>query len=307
MTPAENPTPPRVHDAGAVVAFYLAGQVQVLRQQENRVLRDAPDSVHKMRVGTRRLRSVLASYGRLLQPDRITPLREELRWLAGVLGSRRDAEVLAARLRDDIARLGDERFPAAGAVDLDPARARIDAWEADVVPAAQDSVVTALHSVRYRRLTAALDDLVARPPFRARAARPARSEMRAIMTADLRRLRRGVRRARDAAEGPERDGALHEARKQAKRLRYTAEAAVPARPKRAARLVTTARELQDSLGEHQDSVVARQLLGRLRADARSEGAATAGLSRLMEHENARARDAERRFLTAWSTLPTEGG
>ena len=298
-------TPPH-RDAGAVLLFYLAGQVLVLRQQQPRVLRDAADSVHKMRVATRRLRSVLASFCTLLDRDRVAFLRRELRWLAGMLGTQRDAEVLAERLRDDLAHLA-AQSPTAGAVDLAPARKRLDAWQADVVPEAQASVAAALTSERYRRLMTDLDDLAARPPFDAAATRPARSQMAAAMRADLRRLRRGVRQALDLPDGPARDAALHEARKRAKRLRYTAEAAVPARPTRAARLVATARDLQECLGEHQDGVVARQLLTRLQADARAENADTAGFGLLLRREAARARDAERRFLVLWSALAPPGG
>ena len=298
-------TPPH-SDAGAVLQFYLAGQVLVLRQQQPRVLRDAPDSVHKMRVASRRLRSVLASYRALLDRDRIAFLRRELRWLAGTLGTRRDAEVLAERLRDDLAGLA-AQSPAAGGVDLHPTRERLDAWQAAVVPEAQTSVTAALTSERYRRLADDLDDLVARPPFNAAATRPARSQMATAMRADLRRLRRRVRLALDLPAGPARDTALHEARKRAKRLRYSAEAAVPARPTRAARLVAAARDLQECLGEYQDGVVARQLLTRLQTDARAENADTAGFDLLLRRETARARDAERRFLQLWRALTSPGG
>ena len=60
--------------------------------------RDEPDAVHKMRVGTRRLRSTLKTFRPLYDRDTTDRLRAELRWLAESLGHVRDAEVLAARL-----------------------------------------------------------------------------------------------------------------------------------------------------------------------------------------------------------------
>ena len=59
---------------------------------------DLEDAVHKMRVATRRLRSALATYRRLLDTDVTEPIRAELKWLGGVLGSVRDAEVIRDHL-----------------------------------------------------------------------------------------------------------------------------------------------------------------------------------------------------------------
>ena len=56
------------------------------------------DAVHKMRVAVRRLRSALATYRRLLDRDETDALRDELKWLGGVLGPVRDAEVIRDHL-----------------------------------------------------------------------------------------------------------------------------------------------------------------------------------------------------------------
>jgi CHAD domain-containing protein len=56
------------------------------------------------------------------------------------------------------------------------------------------------------------------------------------------------------------DAELHEARKAYKRARYAVEVFAPTAGKRGKRLVKALTTLQDVLGAHQDSVVARELL-----------------------------------------------
>ena len=88
----------------------------------------------------------------------------------------------------------------------------------------------------------------------------------------VRRAARRLRRALAAVPGAgDRDAAIHEARKTAKRARYAAEAAIPALGRTAARQAAQAKELQQLLGDHHDSVVARTVLLDLAAKARAAG------------------------------------
>ncbi|MEY6568619.1 CHAD domain-containing protein, partial [Streptomyces sp. PGLac3x] len=57
-----------------------------------------PDSVHQLRVATRRLRSAFKTYRKVLDRAVTDPVGEELKWLAGELAPARDNEVLTARL-----------------------------------------------------------------------------------------------------------------------------------------------------------------------------------------------------------------
>jgi CHAD domain-containing protein len=86
---------------GAVVRDALDASVQRLLVADP-VARvgDDPEGVHQARVATRRLRSDLRTFGPLLDPAWVTPLRDELRWLGGELGVAREAEVLLGHLRD---------------------------------------------------------------------------------------------------------------------------------------------------------------------------------------------------------------
>ncbi|NNH72403.1 CHAD domain-containing protein [Nocardia uniformis] len=83
--------------AGPALVAAIADDVDRLLSAEPDVRQDLPDSVHQMRVATRRLRSVLRSYSRIFEQRPIDELRDELRWLAGLLGVARDAEVRAER------------------------------------------------------------------------------------------------------------------------------------------------------------------------------------------------------------------
>ncbi|MGI4896712.1 MAG: CHAD domain-containing protein, partial [Janthinobacterium lividum] len=83
--------------AGDVLLVHLREQVGQIFDQDARVRADEAESVHRMRVATRRLRSALQTFQPLLASSS-KPLRDELRWLAAELGKARDAEVLRDRL-----------------------------------------------------------------------------------------------------------------------------------------------------------------------------------------------------------------
>jgi CHAD domain-containing protein len=79
----------------------------------------------------------------------------------------------------------------------------------------------------------------------------------------LRRARKALRKADrllDEATADGVDAELHDARKAYKRARYAVEIFAPSAGKPGQRLVKSLTELQDVLGAHQDSVVAREVL-----------------------------------------------
>ncbi len=72
--------------AGEALLETLRQEVAGLITQDPLVRADAPDAVHQMRVGCRRLRALLAAYRGVLDADAVAPLRDELRWLGEELG-----------------------------------------------------------------------------------------------------------------------------------------------------------------------------------------------------------------------------
>ncbi|RMI02033.1 CHAD domain-containing protein, partial [Cellulomonas triticagri] len=89
------------------------------------------------------------------------------------------------------------------------------------------------------------------------------------------------------------DALLHEARKQARTARYAAEVARPALGRDAKRYARAMEALQEVLGEHQDTVVARDRLAGLAHETADPRAAYA-YGRLHAQEEARGRDARHR-------------
>ncbi|HEY7718826.1 MAG TPA: CYTH and CHAD domain-containing protein [Pedococcus sp.] len=294
---ASVPAPPAVgrgSSAADVLVAYAATHAARLVASEATVREDAPDSVHQMRVAARRLRSVLATYRPLLADhQRVADLRVELRWLGQVMGQARDGEVLAARLSDTVAQGPPDP-------DVDAAAARVGERLTGEARAGRGAALEALDSPRFRRLLDDLTALLADPGWTPLAARRARKVVPRLLRGDLRRLRRAIRTVRHAGTPAERDAALHEARKKAKRLRYAAESAVPVLGPTAEDLVERATDLQDALGEHQDSVVARERLQAIAGESADDAFA---LGRLHALEERRAEAAERDFLDVWARMP----
>src|SRR5213079_1924431 len=84
--------------AAEVVQAYLKVQVAKLLSLEPKVRADEFDSVHQMRVATRRLRATLRSFGMVIPRPATGKVAGELKWLGGLLGEARDGEVLAQHM-----------------------------------------------------------------------------------------------------------------------------------------------------------------------------------------------------------------
>ena len=98
-----------------------AAQVDRLAAEELRVRRDAPDSVHQLRVAARRLRSALQAYRPLLDRRRTDPSPTHLRDLGRQLAPARDAEVLRERIDAGLAALRPELLLGPVQAEVDPA------------------------------------------------------------------------------------------------------------------------------------------------------------------------------------------
>lgn len=292
------PQPKPKSPAADVMLAYLSEQVRELKTQDPLVRLDAPDAVHKMRVATRRMRSALATYRKLLgDADSVNFLRDELKWLAGVLGEARDAEVMHTRLKDMIAE-------EPGELVMGPVTRRIDLELGADYQKAHTKVLKALDRPRYFRLLDTLESVLATPPLAALASKPARKVIPRLVKRDIKRLRTAVRDAKRHPAGTTDHQALHEARKDGKRLRYAAEAATPVNPKNAGRLADAAQSVQKILGDHQDSVVTRDLLRRLGAEAFVQGENGFSYGRLHALEQSIALDAEAKFHRQWKKFPS---
>ena len=253
LLPASGPVLPRHPAAADAVLQHLHEQLVELISRDPGVRRDAPDAVHKMRVATRRLRSALLTYRRLLDRDSSDPMRAELKHLAAVLGEARDAEVLRARLVGQIAELP------AGVVKRDVIQ-HVDQQLKERHRQAHARVLAELNGPRYLALLGALDAFVTDPPWQGRAERPAGKQLRRRVGSAVAKLDRAVAKAEGAPTAAQRDDLLHEVRKTAKQVRYAAESTQQVLGSDAIALARRAQKIQEVLGDHQDSVVSRERL-----------------------------------------------
>lgn len=268
--------------AGPAVVAALGEDVDRLLAAEPRVRADESDSVHQMRVATRRLRSVLRSYRNVFHRDEIDAIRAELRWLAGLLGIARDAEVRA----DRFAALLDE-YPD---VQRHLGRRLVSAERAAYTDAHR-TVLRELDGERYALLRARVVGLRTDPPLRRkRARRDADLVFKAAVRADLRRLKARVDAERDVEEA-DRVEALHDIRKAAKRLRYSAEAATDILDGPAEDLARRAKKVQGVLGDHRDAIEALATITARAEVVRGHGADAAPYELLCAAEVEAARTA----------------
>jgi CHAD domain-containing protein len=249
--------------AGQVIKAVLGSLTSTLTSLDPMVRGDEPDAVHQMRVTTRRLRSTLQAFGGYTGQE-AGHLADELKWLGALLGEARDAEVLSARLLDNL-----EEMPAE--LVIGPVQARVRGHFASVRARARAAVIDALDSERYFALLDGLDQLTARQAGAQAAGQPAGAALPREVWRTYRTTRRRMRRALHSPAGPARDAALHQARKAAKRARYAAEAVAPALGADARRFGRRMKNLQTVLGDHQDTVVARQATRQLGISAHLAG------------------------------------
>ncbi|MFD3591190.1 CHAD domain-containing protein [Nocardia sp. NPDC058640] len=237
--------------AGKAVVAALREDIDRLTAAEPDVRADAYDSVHQMRVATRRLRSVLRSYRRLFDAEQAAGTEAELKWLADLLGVARDAEVRAERFTDLLASYDDVPAEVTEALVGASRQAYTDAHA---------EVLTALDGKRYRRLKKVLDAWRTDPPLSPELSRDDATEVfDDVLRRDRKRLRKLVF-AEPTATPADRVELLHDIRKGAKRLRYSCEAASTVLGPDASDLGARAKRLQSVLGDHRDAVESREAI-----------------------------------------------
>jgi CHAD domain-containing protein len=264
--------------AGDVVVAALRSQIRQLRAQDPRVRQELPEAVTRMRVATRQLRSVLHGFSRILDPEQTQPVADELKWLGAQLAEEHDTEVMIERFTQVIRALPENLIMGPLASDLERSLGQL-------AEQGEQTIMAALDSDRYLALQHKLDQLLEHPPLTRKAERPAQTELPKAVAKAFRKLDQQLDVFTALPAGPDRDNALHEARKTGKRVRYMTEVATPVIGSPARRLRKQTKKLQDLLGDYQDAVVARPILRQLAAAAHDEGhnAFTYGVLYALEH------------------------
>lgn len=284
--PVAPATTPADGTAAEVLRAYLARHVERLLVADAGVREGDDDAVHDARVATRRVRTAL----RVLRPvvDRAVsePVRARLQHAGRVLGAARDAAVerdaFAARLAAEPVELVLGPVARRLADDREAARA-----------AAMADVVTLLDDPAYLAVLGTLDAWTTALPRGPRADEPASTVVPRRVRKAWRRVDVRARALADAGDG-QRDDALHDLRRAARRARYASEVAreVVGRPAR--RSARRARAVQDVLGRQHDGVVRRATLRRVAVQAHLDGenAFTYGRLHAAEQQDAERAEAD---------------
>jgi triphosphatase len=240
----------------------------VLRQQAARLREhepgaradDDPAALHDLRVATRRVRAALRLFHDSLPPRSAPRLRTELGSVARALGGVRDLDVVLQGL----AQWGPQP-PAAQGEGFEQLRTLLIQRRAR----ARRKLLAVLDSRRYADARRALDRLSRRAPGPRTAA--AHRLAREAAPRLLQRRYERVRRLGDAVTSSTSDVQLHALRIAGKRLRYALEFHEEVYGQAVVVVVPALVALQDLLGEHQDAVVAQQLLRGLRKARAASG------------------------------------
>jgi CHAD domain-containing protein len=243
--------------AREVIGDYVAEQCTVIIDSEAE-LRAGEDVIHKVRVAVRRLRSTIRVFADLFDVEQAARLEAELVWWAGLLGKVRDMDILTRRQQALLAELPPELI-------LGPVESTIQEELTVQRKQAMDDVLEALNCQRYRKFIGMAHHWRSDPPFTAAPEASAHSIDAAIKKARKKadkRLTNAV--AARGADEPS-DDLFHGARKASKRHRYAVEAAVPVWGSKADKIISRRKDLQDLLGNYQDSIVSAAFLRELGA------------------------------------------
>jgi CHAD domain-containing protein len=245
--------------ASVAAATLMLGLLDTLEQNVDGTLRDIDtEFLHDLRVAVRRTRSAIKLLGDVLPDGLAAPYAAEFKWLGDLTTPTRDLDVHLLGF-DAMA----ERLVAASPADLEPFRAYLVRRRAREVR----RLAAGLRSARFRAIT----DHWRKALVEVRdAGRPAG---RRGVTADDLAVARTARtfrkvtaqgRAITATSPPE---SLHNLRKRCKELRYILEFFAPLHdPVIYKKVIGDLKQLQDCLGEFQDSQVQREEIHAL-ADA----------------------------------------
>lgn len=241
--------------AREAIRAVLARNVDKLTRHEAAVRDGAPESVRKLRIAARRLRSDLTTFRPLLDPDWARALSAELGALARGLGETRDREVSLTRLELDVAVLP----PGAP---REETLAHLAAIRRANLAAAREDVVRTLDAERTAGLIEVMQGVAADPRTTPDADRACREVLPPLVAAAYRRLDKRAQHLHLAPPGSvvhaDADGAWHSARILAKRARYAADACVPVFGAPSQDLARRLADVTRCLGEHQDAAVAAE-------------------------------------------------
>ncbi len=223
----------------------IAANAALLRE------RPTPDAVHQLRVGARRLRSAITTFGKALDDPALPHVKGDLRWLSKACDRIRNLDVF-------VESLGEPEAAAPGGTGLVALHKALQTARSR----ARRDVAGVAGSERFRGLMLDVTAWVETGAWRLNAAAAGPVGPFAAKALEARR-RKVLKRGRRMAGAD--DAHLHELRIAAKKLRYAGDAFVSLYAKRRAKaFVQRLKTLQTELGELNDIATAIPLIESLR-------------------------------------------
>jgi len=174
---------------------------------------DDPEAVHQMRVGARRLRSVMTTFKSVVAGQDLEEIKDGMRWLMGALGPARDADVFASEILE----------PVRGAIPSDPRLVRLCALFEDARTTAKEAARAAVAESRFSHLLQRIDAWITAGDWLAAPSQSVREgKIGRFARERLDRRWRAVSRGIDRFDRLT-DSERHRLRIQIKKLRYATE------------------------------------------------------------------------------------
>ncbi len=261
-TPSKKPPEklrPRLDDRlDLALRKILTDQFRRFRDQLPGLQRDIDtEFVHQARVAMRRIRSALRLFRGAAPESPAAYLEGELKWLGGTMGEVRDLDVFLLNLSRFQGQI--EHFPAGR-------KKAFENWIAQQRRAPLKALGQALESPRYRHFERGVLQFLERPlPSRPRAPlamKPLREVAPLLITEKFDAV---IAQGRAVLAKPKLKQ-FHRLRIQMKRLRYACEFMGPAYDGALDLFIERTVEIQDCLGELQDTVFTRKFVDSLRSD-----------------------------------------
>ncbi len=266
----------------------LSRQLQILKQCDPGVrLGGETEDVHRIRVATRRMRTVLLAVRTIVHAEWVEPLLSGLEWLGQMFGRPRDLDVQMEYFRREAEHLKDrdrrplERF----LLHLQNERGKL-----------QPMLMNEMKSARYLGFLSKLQEAVEAP-----AVVNSQYTLPDVAARQFRKLGKTIRKLKRSPSNAD----LHRVRIRTKRARYAAELTEAFDGKPVTRFIKAAQRFQDFLGTHQDALLAeRYLQDFLKYEAGQRAAFMAGM--LVERAVQRREEVRKEFWSEWKRLKKRG-
>jgi CHAD domain-containing protein len=271
---------------GVLVGVALAKGARRLEKSVAMVSAGEDDAIHQVRVSSRRLRSDLRLFRKLLAGDWAPELRADLAALAQACGEARDLEVIAALVRENATSEDNEEHVDTILTTLTLGLDRAAARSAEVVlgETTKDLLTT-------------IESIAAAPDLKPNADRPCGEVLPELLQSATAKFAQEADKLKPWTP----DDDWHEVRLLAKRVRYAADTTAAVLGEEAKATATQAATYQELLGQHQDHCAAADALTSMAADAAAQDDPELSftLGRLTERHRAARKPLREQFLTLY--------